>query len=314
MVDGIFTAGVGAVLWKDLLKFGYLIPVNWNNSYILANAEAFNKLSPDLQAKLRKAAQDAAKWNQDTMQTEEAASVKTLTDAGYTMTTAPAAEAAKVADTMKPYWDEWAKSRGPDGGRGARQSARGARPLTMRNAGDAGCRPTALPASHPEPPVGEGPVERLCKWASEAALIIMLVVIGADIFTRYLLNFSFEVADELGGYMLVVMTFVSLSVCQVNGAFHQVELVQARLTPRGRALSAAIFDVLSFGFAAILLWHFIRLEFSSYRFGERAPTYLETPLWIPRLAMAIGVAALCFAIVRTFLAHVRRFRGLAHGS
>jgi len=113
VVDGIFTAGVGAVLWKDLLKYGYLIPVNWNNSYILANAEAFNKLSPDLQGKLRKAAQDAAKWNQDTMQTEEAASVKVLTDAGYVMTTAQPEEAAKVADTMKPYWDEWAKSRGP---------------------------------------------------------------------------------------------------------------------------------------------------------------------------------------------------------
>jgi TRAP-type C4-dicarboxylate transport system substrate-binding protein len=113
VVDGIFTAGVGAVLWKDLLKFGFLIPVNWNNSYIIANAEAFNKLSPDLQGKLRKAAQDAAKWNQDTMQTEEAASVKTLADAGYTMTTAPAAEAAKVAETMMSYWDDWAKSRGP---------------------------------------------------------------------------------------------------------------------------------------------------------------------------------------------------------
>ena len=50
VVDGIFTAGVGAVLWKDLLKYGFLIPVNWNNSYILANAEAYNKLSPDLQA------------------------------------------------------------------------------------------------------------------------------------------------------------------------------------------------------------------------------------------------------------------------
>ena len=172
-----------------------------------------------------------------------------------------------------------------------------------------------MPASHLEPPVGEGPIERVCKYASEAALIAMLVVIGADIFTRYLLNFSFEVADELGGYMLVVMTFVSLSVCQVNGAFHQVELVQARLAPRWRALSAAIFDVLAFGFAAILLWHFIRLELTSYRFGERAPTFLETPLWIPRLAMAIGVAALLFAIVRTFIAHVRRFGDLSrHGA
>ena len=73
--------------------------------------------------------------------------------------------------------------------------------------------------------------------------------------------------------MLVVMTFVSLSVCQVNGAFHQVEFVQARLSPRWRALSAAIFDVLAFGFAALLLWQFIGLELSSWRFGERAPTY-----------------------------------------
>ena len=50
--------------------------------------------------------------------------------------------------------------------------------------------------------------------------------------------------------------------------------------------------MLSFGFACLLLWQLVKLEFSSYRFGERAPTYLETPLWIPRLAMAIGVAAL----------------------
>ena len=41
-----------------------------------------------------------------------------------------------------------------------------------------------LPASHLAPPVGESPVERLCKWASEAALVIRLVVSGTDIFTR----------------------------------------------------------------------------------------------------------------------------------
>lgn len=160
------------------------------------------------------------------------------------------------------------------------------------------------------PTIGEGPVELVCKWISEAALIAMLVVIGADIFTRYLLNFSFEVADELGGYMLVVMTFVSLSVCQVTNSFHQVELVQARLGVRGRAVSAAIFDVLAFAFAAIMVWQFYRLHMTSYRFGEHAPTYLETPLWIPRLAMLVGALALCFSIVRTFLAHVRRLRAL----
>jgi TRAP-type C4-dicarboxylate transport system permease small subunit len=176
--------------------------------------------------------------------------------------------------------------------------------VTAPDAGD------GTPVSLQEPGIGEGPVELVCKWASEAALIIMLVVIGADIFTRWALNFSFEIADELGGYMLVVMTFVSLSVCQVNNSFHQVELVQARLTPVQRAFSAIVFDLLALGFSLLLLRELIKLEISSYRFGERAPTYLETPLWIPRMAMAIGVAALCFAIGRTLVVHFRRFRRL----
>ena len=114
VVDGIFTAGVGAVLWKDLLKYGYVLMVNVNNSYFIANTEAFNKLSPDLQGKLRKVAQDTARWDQETMQTEEAASVQVLTAAGYTLTKATPEENARAVEAMKPYWDEWAKSRGPD--------------------------------------------------------------------------------------------------------------------------------------------------------------------------------------------------------
>jgi TRAP-type transport system periplasmic protein len=114
VVDGIFTAGVGAVLWKDLLKYGFLLVVNVNNSYIIANTEAFNKLSADLQGKLRKAAQDIARWNQETMRTEEAASQNTLKDAGYVLTQAKTTEIARATETMRPYWDEWARSRGPD--------------------------------------------------------------------------------------------------------------------------------------------------------------------------------------------------------
>ena len=39
-----------------------------------------------------------------------------------------------------------------------------------------------------------------------AALVVMLVLIAVDIVTRWVFNFSFEVSDEVGGYMLVVIT------------------------------------------------------------------------------------------------------------
>jgi TRAP-type transport system periplasmic protein len=114
VVDGIFTAGVGAVLWKDLLKFGYVLIVNVNNSYFIANTDAYRKLSPQLQDQLRKAAEDGARWDQDTMKTEEAESVQLLKAAGYTFTQAKSDEIVRAVDAMRPYWDEWAKARGPE--------------------------------------------------------------------------------------------------------------------------------------------------------------------------------------------------------
>jgi TRAP-type transport system periplasmic protein len=114
VVDGIFTAGVGAVLWKDLLKYAYVMIVNVNNSYFIANTDAYGKLSPALQAKLREAAQTAARWDQDTMKAEEAESVQLLKSAGYTFTNARPDEIARAVETVKPYWDTWAKARGPE--------------------------------------------------------------------------------------------------------------------------------------------------------------------------------------------------------
>ncbi len=154
-------------------------------------------------------------------------------------------------------------------------------------------------------------VERICKLACVAALVVMLVVIGTDILTRSLFNFSFEISDELGGYMLVVMTFVSLPVCQISDSFHHVELVQSRLSPFGRAVSHVIFDALSLAFCLLLFWQLVRFQISSFRFGDLAPTYLATPLWIPRVAMMIGAAALCFSVVRTLVADVAAMRAAA---
>lgn len=154
----------------------------------------------------------------------------------------------------------------------------------------------------------ESIVERTCRLACVAALIAMLVVIALDILTRSLLNFSFEISDELGGYLLVVVTFISLPVCQINDSFHHVQLVQSRLTPFWRAVSHVIFDLLSFAFCGLLLWQLARFELSSFRFGDRAPTYLATPLWMPQAVMGLGAAALCFSMLRTLAVDIVRLR------
>jgi TRAP-type C4-dicarboxylate transport system permease small subunit len=164
------------------------------------------------------------------------------------------------------------------------------------------------PATHR---LKESIVELACRLACVAALVVMLVVVAVDIVTRSLFNFSFEISDELGGYLLVVICFVSLPVCQASGSFHRVELVQSRLSAVWRAVSQVIFDLLSLAFCALLLWQLVRFEMTSFRFGDRAPTYLATPLWIPQCAMMLGAAAVCLTMLRTLAADVARLRRLS---
>jgi len=106
----------------------------------------------------------------------------------------------------------------------------------------------------------------------------------------------------------VVITFLSLPVCQANDSFHHVELVQARLSERWRASSHVIFDALSLAFCVALLWQLTRFEMSSWRLDDHAPTYLATALWIPRAAMVVGAAALLLSMTRTLIADLAWLR------
>jgi TRAP-type C4-dicarboxylate transport system permease small subunit len=157
----------------------------------------------------------------------------------------------------------------------------------------------------------EGVVERACKHASVLALMVLLTVVGVDIVTRWGFNFSYEISDEIGAYMLVAIAFLSLPVSHINGAFHRVEFVQARLSPRARLVSSIGFELLALLFCAILVWQFAGLVRSSWRFGQHAPTLLETPLWVPRLVLVVGMAALCLSLLRSLRADIRRLRSLA---
>jgi TRAP-type C4-dicarboxylate transport system permease small subunit len=148
-------------------------------------------------------------------------------------------------------------------------------------------------------------VDRVFQILCELLLTAMMLIVGAEALARGLAGIALEIADEMGGYLLVAFIFLSISVCQSAGTFHHLELVQARLTPRGRAVSALIFDLLALGFSAVLLWQLGRLAFVSWASGEVAQTHHMTPIWIPMLSMPLGAAALCFALMRSLIKDLR---------
>lgn len=154
---------------------------------------------------------------------------------------------------------------------------------------------------------GEGPIEKICKVLCAAGIIIMLVVIGEDVVSRSVWNTSLEISDEIGGYMLVAVTFFGLALAKTHGAFHRTDFFQSRLPHNAQVASRILFDLLTLGVALILLWQYFRYTETRFLGGNTAPTKLATPQWIPAVPMVLGMAAFVLAIVKSILVNLRAF-------
>jgi TRAP-type C4-dicarboxylate transport system permease small subunit len=156
---------------------------------------------------------------------------------------------------------------------------------------------------------GPSPIEKGSEALCALFLTTMIVLIASEAIARNVFSTSLQVTDEVGGYLLVATTFLSMSVAEAHGAFHRVELIQARLGHAMRMISQIVFDLMSLGAAVVVTWQLTRLTLNSWRAEDVAPTPLQTPLWLPQSTMAIGMALLCFALIRTILAKAKRVRG-----
>src|ERR1700712_4136719 len=101
---------------------------------------------------------------------------------------------------------------------------------------------------------GPSPIEKGSEALCALFLIAMIVLIGAEAVARNVFATSLQVTDEIGGYLLVGVTFLSMSVAEAHGAFHRVELIQSRLSETVRMASQIAFDLMSLAASVIVTW------------------------------------------------------------
>jgi len=115
VVDGVLTASTGGGnVWKDLLKFNYRLGINYFNSVVIVNKERFAKLSPEVQAKVRKIVDANMPLITKAMEDEEEGLTRKFAEGGMTITQEQPADVDAGMKVISAYWDEWAKSKGPD--------------------------------------------------------------------------------------------------------------------------------------------------------------------------------------------------------
>jgi TRAP-type C4-dicarboxylate transport system permease small subunit len=134
------------------------------------------------------------------------------------------------------------------------------------------------------------------------AILAMAGITAAEVIARSFLGLSFEVADELGGYLLVATVFLGLGPAFAADAMLKVEMVEQRLPGGLRRVLAVLFHLAALVVSGIMLFWIWRHVASTLRRETVAATWLETPLWLPQLAMPVGmvllIAAIAFGLAR----------------
>ncbi len=145
-------------------------------------------------------------------------------------------------------------------------------------------------------------------WLAAAAILAMAGITAAEVIARSFFNVSFELADELGGYLLVATVFLSLGPALAGGAMLRVEMVEQRLPAPVRRILDILFHLMALAVSGIAFYWIWQHVASSMRRETIAATWLETPLWIPQIAMPVGMALL---IATLLVSLVRTLRGPA---
>jgi len=125
-------------------------------------------------------------------------------------------------------------------------------------------------------------------------LMIMLLV---EVLTRYILRSPLSIADEMGGYLLVSITFMGLAYTWKEKGHVRVSLLISRLPDKLAHLLRFIMFILATVFTLPLMKACYDLVSDSLLFESRSGSWLRTPLAYPQTILLIGAILLFLQLV-----------------
>jgi len=158
---------------------------------------------------------------------------------------------------------------------------------------------------------GRGVLTRvLCvqRLLAEGTILAMVLLIVAEVVCRGLLGVSLMVVEELSGYLLVALVFMSMGIALRDGTLFRVTFLVDRLGARARRMLTCLFDGCCLAGMLMLTWQLGRLVWQSWSRDVQAATALATPLYIPQSIMVLGACTVVLVLLSQLVRTIARIR------
>jgi len=117
---------------------------------------------------------------------------------------------------------------------------------------------------------------------------IMMMLVVADVFMRYVMRQPLMVADEFSAYMLVTLSFLGFAYTWRQGGHVRVEVLVNYLPPRLKDWVRLIGLILTFIFMIEMDRAAYKMIVYALQMKMRSSTWLMFPLFWPQLTIFVG--------------------------
>ena len=126
---------------------------------------------------------------------------------------------------------------------------------------------------------------------------LMMLLVLAEVFMRYVMHQPPLVADEFSAYMLVALSFLGAAYTWKEKGLVRITALVSRLPPMVSSWLRLIMLVLAFIFVALLsntAYHYLTF---SFKFNMSSASHLQFPLQGPQMSLIIGFVLLSLLLI-----------------
>lgn len=159
-------------------------------------------------------------------------------------------------------------------------------------------------------------MKKVLSWIDEyleevllaAALAAMAVIMGVQVFCRYVLGASLSWSEELTRYIFIWTGFLSVSYCTKKCISIKIEQFVALFPRRGKAVFKVVnhtFELILFVYLLPFAWKYLM---SAVENGQTSPA-MGIPMYLVQAAPLAGFALSAIRVLQRWLVEFKAVRG-----
>ena len=145
-------------------------------------------------------------------------------------------------------------------------------------------------------------LESILKWMVILANGVMLLLVFAQVITRYVFGFTPEFGEELARYLFVWVVFLTMPLVAKSGGHMCIETLTSRVHGATLKTLRILADMVSLAFLTIMVW---QGSLMVDRMGFQTSPALEVPMSYVYIVIPFGCGVMLLYVLGDFIRTLR---------